>query len=298
MKRWLKLSIVTEPVLVESIADFLIGIVDAGVEIGVDEHIYLKTINAFVEKENPSQDELERIIRLVADHTRELAEIFQVNPPELGWTVIEEEDWGKNWKKHFFPFAIAPGLVITPSWENYQAKGDEKVLVMDPGMAFGTGHHATTALVLQLLKEEIDQSSGDQTVLDVGTGTGILGIAAALLGAQKVLGIDNDPIAVMTAAENIEINNLSAVMEVSEVPPAQLTDTYSLVLANIIHDALIHMAADLHRVTMVGGKLILSGILQGEQAESLLAVYEDLGFSLKNSRNRDEWVALLLERFF
>ncbi|MBM9604028.1 50S ribosomal protein L11 methyltransferase [Desulfopila inferna] len=296
MKRWLKLSFITEPVLVDSIADFLIGIVGAGVEIGIDEDIYLKSLNAYVEKENPSQDELEEVLRLVADHTLELAEIFQVNPPELSWTIIEEEDWGKNWKKHFLPFAVTDGLVIAPSWENYQPKPGEEVLVMDPGMAFGTGHHATTALALQMLKEVMAQPNGPRSVLDVGTGTGILGMAAALLGAEKVLGIDNDPIAVAAAAENIEKNALGAVMAVRETPLAQLEEESSLVIANIVYDVLEWMSADLYRLTIKDGLVILSGILQERQAKSLIDVYEDLGFSLQKRKDRDEWAALLLKK--
>lgn len=292
MKRWIKLSLITEPVLVESIADFLVGIVGAGVEVGVDEDVYLKSLNAYVEKENPSGEELEKILQQVVDYTAELAEIFQVNPPEIGWTVIEEEDWGKNWKKHFSPFAVTEGIVIAPSWENYLPKRGEKVLVMDPGMAFGTGHHATTALTLQLMKEAMEQAEGPQRVLDVGTGTGILGMAASLLGAKEVMGIDNDPVAVAAAAENIEKNSLSAVMAAGSTPLAQLEGTYSLVVANIVHDALIGMAADLHRLTMDDGVLILSGILRERQADSLAAVYEKLGFDLQRKKELDEWAAL------
>jgi ribosomal protein L11 methyltransferase len=296
MKRWLKMTIVVDPVLVEAAADFLIGVIDAGVEVGVDEDIILKTLNVYVEKENPADDELGRITSQVESYLHQLAEIFQVDPPALEWDIFEEEDWGKNWKKHFAPFAITPHLVIVPTWEEYRAGEGEKVITMDPGMAFGTGHHATTALVVELLEKEILQVGGVPSVLDVGSGTGILGMAAALFGAAKVYAMDNDPVAVMAAMENCQRNALVGIMEVGDTPLEELDEQYSLVLANIIHDVLLDMATDLRRVTKIGGKLILSGILQGKQAASIISAFEENGCQLEEKIGRDEWTALLFRR--
>lgn len=296
MKRWLKMAIVVDPVLVEAATDFLIGVIDAGVEIGVDEDIILKKLNVYVEKENPSDDELRRIISQVESHLHHLAEIFNVDPPTLDWDIFEEEDWGKNWKKHFTPFAITPHLVIVPTWEEYCAGKGEKVLIMDPGMAFGTGHHATTALVVELLEKEVLQVGGLSSVLDVGSGTGILGMAAALFGASKVYAVDNDPVAVMAARENCQRNNLAGIMDVGDEPLENLHEQYSLVLANIIHDVLLDMATDLRRVTKIGGKLILSGILQEKQAATIIRAFAENGCRLEEKIDRDEWTALLLRR--
>ncbi len=121
--------------------------------------------------------------------------------------MIDEEDWGKNWKDHFKPFTIVPGLVIAPTWEEYQPAAGEAVITMDPGMAFGTGHHATTSLSLELIRRTLVENGG-QRLLDVGTGTGILGMAALLFGAKDVLGLDNDPEAVSAAEENVRRNSL------------------------------------------------------------------------------------------
>lgn len=296
MKKWLKITLVVEPILVESLADFLVGIIDAGVEFGVDEEVSLRTMNVYVEQENLSTEEMQTIVSRVDQHGRELADIFRVTVPQLNWEVIEEEDWGSNWKKHFIPFAVTANLVIAPTWENYNAIGDEKVVVMDPGMAFGTGHHATTALVVQFLEDEIQMGRKSPTVLDVGTGTGVLGMAAALFGAQKVYGIDNDPVAVTVAGENCQLNDLAHIMEVGAQPLAEVNAIYSIVVANIIHDVLIEMAADMRRVTEIGGKLILSGILDGEQTESAISFYEKNGFDLQKRRNLKEWTALLFKR--
>lgn len=296
MKRWLKMTIVVDPVLVEAVADFLIGVIGAGVEVGVDEDIILKTLNVYVEKENPEEKELERITSQVERHLHHLAEIFQVDSPTLDWDIFEEEDWGRNWKKHFAPFAITPHLVIVPTWEEYRAGQGEKIITMDPGMAFGTGHHATTALVVELLEKEILQAGGVPSVLDVGSGTGILGMAAALFGAAKVYATDNDPVAVMAAMENCRRNGLAGIMEVGDTPLEELDGQYSLVLANIIHDVLLDMATELRRVTEVGGKLILSGILQGKQADSITTVFEENGCRLEEKIDREEWTALLFRR--
>lgn len=296
MKRWLKMTIVVDPVLVEAVADFVIGVIDAGVEVGVDEDIILKTLNVYVEKENPEDKELERIIAQVEGHLHHLAEIFQVDAATLEWDIFEEEDWGRNWKKHFAPFAITPHLVIVPTWEEYGAGQGEKIITMDPGMAFGTGHHATTALVVELLEKEILQAGGAPSVLDVGSGTGILGMAAALFGAARVHATDNDPVAVMAAMENCQRNSLAGIMEVGDTPLAELDEQYSLVLANIIHDVLLDMATDLRRVTKIGGKLILSGILQGKQATTITTVFEENGCRLEEKIDREEWTALLFRR--
>lgn len=296
MKRWLQITLVVEPILVASIADFVVGVIGAGVEVEEIDAIRKKTVNVYVAKENLTPAEMDEIVTQVEKHTQELAEIFQVETPQLSRQVFGEEDWAGNWKKHFSPFAIVPGLVIAPTWEDYQARQNEKVLVMDPGMAFGTGHHATTALVVELLMEEMKDGTTDRCVLDVGTGTGVLGMTAALLGAERVYGIDNDPVAVMVAAGNVVQNTLSGLMDVSEVPLAEIKGHYSLVLANIVHDALVGMAADLHRVTSSGGSLILSGLLQGEQVESIRSCYEGIGFKFGQQRDRGEWAALLFKK--
>jgi ribosomal protein L11 methyltransferase len=296
MKQWLQITLVAEPILVDSIADFVVGMIGAGVEVEEIDAIRKKTVNVYVAKENLTPAEMDEIVMQVEKHIEELAEIFQVETPQLSRQVFGEEDWAGNWKKHFTPFAIVPGLVIAPTWEDYRARQNEKVLVMDPGMAFGTGHHATTALVVELLMEEMKDGTTHRCVLDVGTGTGVLGMTAALLGADRVYGIDNDPVAVTVAAGNIVQNNLSGLMDVSEEPLAEIKDQYSLVLANIVHDALIGMAADLHRVTSSGGSLILSGLLQGEQVESVRTCYEGIGFKFGQQRDRGEWAALLFKK--
>ncbi len=295
-KKWLKITIKGDPVLVEPISDFLIGIIGAGVETGaVDENSY-GTVNGYVEQIDPDQATIDTILDRVSSYLGELASLFSVPEPTCTSTLIVEEDWGRSWKEHFKPFAIVPGLVISPVWEEYRASPGELLIEMDPGMAFGTGHHATTSLSLGFIKEVLLLSGPGQRLLDVGTGTGILGMAAVLFGADEVLAIDNDPDAVAAAEENVVHNQLQESMRVSLAPLASLEGSFQVVAANIIHDVLVELSADLARVTADDGVLILSGILAGEQVESVVTLFTEAGFSLKKEEMTGEWAALMFAR--
>ena len=291
---WLKISAIVDPVLVEALSDFMMGITGAGVEVVVD--LPHTQINAFLEKRNPEEAETEAIVAQLVDYARELSEIFHVPVPEIRHSVIEDQDWGTVWKEHFKPFAIIPGLVVKPTWEEYRPGADEKVIEMDPGMAFGTGHHATTSLSLELLKGVLAEQAGDARVLDVGTGTGILGMAAVLFGADRVVGIDNDPDATAAASENAARNGLSEKMSVSLAPLAGLEGPFSVVVANIVYDVLLELADDLNRLTADGGRLILSGILTGLQSEAIIDHFSRRGFSLVRHLRKKEWSALLFAK--
>ena len=292
---WLKVTIHSDPVLVDALSDFLVGVTGAGVEIVVDDSLSSTKINAFLEKRNPDESEIRQTLEQISGYARELAEIFQVSVPAIESSVIEEEDWGTTWKEHFKPFAIIPGLVIKPTWEEYQAGMDEKVIEMDPGMAFGTGHHATTTLSLELLRAVLQDMTA-ASVLDVGTGTGILGMAATLFGADRAFGIDNDPEAIAAASENVRRNGLGEKMTVALTSLSALQGPFSIVVANIIHNVLLDLADDLDRLTARGGKLILSGLLTGEQTDTIIKHFSDKRLSLTTHLQKKEWSALLFEK--
>ncbi len=292
-QHWLKISITSTPVLTEAIEDFLVGITSAGVELAADQTAPEAIINAWFSTDKREQEEVNRILAQITSYLKEMAAIFSVPVPVMSHTFIADEDWSASWKEHFTPFAIIPGLIIAPTWEPYLPQGQEKVIVMDPGMAFGTGHHATTALSLQLLQEAMRERPA-ATVLDVGAGTGILGMAATLFGASQVMAIDNDPEAVRAARENCQRNGLHPRMTVDETPLASLPDPFAIVIANIIHDTLLELAPDLARLTIPHGQLILSGILAGPQVASIIGRFSALGFSLQRQTQQQEWGALLL----
>jgi ribosomal protein L11 methyltransferase len=204
-----------------------------------------------------------------------------------------EEDWGAGWKEHFHPFHVAPLLVIKPSWEPYEPQAGEAVIEMDPGMAFGTGLHASTRLALGFI-EDICAGAPPDCALDVGTGTGILAMAVALRGASLVIAIDSDPDAVAAARENVARNGLAGRVGVSGLDLAAINGKFDLVVANITADVLLPLAPRLAARLSPGGALVLAGLLSGGQAGEVRAAYEGLGLLCAAERGEGEWASLLL----
>lgn len=203
--------------------------------------------------------------------------------------ALESVDWAEHWKQHFVPMAFGRVWVV-PSWLEAPAEA-EHVLSIDPSSAFGTGLHATTALCL----ERIDALPSVDRLLDVGTGTGILALAALELGAATALGTDNDPEALRVAAENAEKNGLSDRLALSGDDVSVLTETFPLVVANILAGPLVDMAPALASRVAPGGRLLLSGIL-GTQAEEVAAAYVAAGLVEPEIVPREEWVRIELRK--
>lgn len=292
---WLKASITIDPILEEPVSDFLTGVMGAGVEQTVDTNGSALCLNVYFKDQSPDEQSCLNLQNKLSAHLTELADIFHVDPPQITWKTIQDQDWSSNWKVHFKPFAITPGLVIAPTWEHYTANAKEQVIIMDPGMAFGTGHHATTSLSLEFIRN-ILSTHKQIRILDVGTGTGILGMGAALSGAEHVLGIDNDPEAVRIATDNVLLNKLNCKMEVSGTPLQQIQEHFNLIVANIVHDVLITMTKDFNKLLKTEGSLVLSGLLHGEQEENILHLYQNNGFLFEDRAQQNEWVALHLRK--
>jgi len=293
---WLTATIVLKPILEEAVVDFLIGVMAGAVEQTVDDNNQNLTLNVYFEEKDQDKQLRARLQAKVENQLVELAAIFQVDAPEISWDLIANQDWSSNWKVHFKPFTITRGLTIVPTWEEYQPGENEQVITMDPGMAFGTGHHATTSMSLDFLRKVVTTSGGDISVLDVGCGTGILGMGAALFGAAKVLGIDNDPEAVRVAIENVALNAGAASMEVSQIPLQELKEPFDCIVANIIHDVLLTMKEDFYRLLLRNGDLILSGILHGKQEQNIIKQFEGAGFVFLAKEQQEEWAALHLRK--
>lgn len=209
--------------------------------------------------------------------------------------AVADDGWGEKWKEHFKPEKVTERIVVCPSWERYDPAPGERVIVMDPGQAFGTGSHETTRLCLALLEEALLSPSPPASVLDVGTGTGILAIAAALLGAGSVLGIDNDPLAVEAARENGERNGVERRFRASAEPLASLGGEYELVLANLIAETLVALKREIVARCAPGGLLVLSGIL-APKADWVASEFAECGASLAERRTDGQWAALLLRK--
>ena len=209
-------------------------------------------------------------------------------------TAVDPIDWAESWKAHFKPLRLSPRLVVVPSWERYQAATATCIIKVDPGSAFGTGQHATTALCARAL----DQRAAEHTlgtVLDFGCGTGILAIAADLLGADALTLIDNDPLAVDVATENLSSQGMASpyTLACAERPPDGAT--YDTVIANILAPVLIEHARALAANVADDGCLLLSGLLT-RQIDEVLAAYAPHGLTQRRLSCEGEWALLWLER--
>lgn len=290
---WLKISLHCPLMLIEPVTDLLGVLSGAGVEQSPDNGEGC-TVSAYFAVNVGDAAEEQSILTRVRQQMEEVFSLCNLQVGELTLTRIDDQDWATSWKQFFTPFEIIPGLVIKPSWEHFQPGPAQQIIEMDPGMAFGTGQHASTALALDLISQSCRQQT-EPTVLDIGTGTGILAIASVLFGGQQVLAIDNDPDAVQAARENVVGNGLADRIEVNAAPLETVTGRYQLVAANIVHDVLIAMAPEIKRLAAANGQVVLAGILRGEQEENILHCYRKLGFRPMDSRYREEWAALLLQ---
>ncbi len=209
-------------------------------------------------------------------------------PFQADTDTVDPKDFENNWKKYFKSTEIGRRLCICPSWEQYNNKENRKVLKIDPGAAFGTGTHATTAMCLALLDQFI---TPNQTVLDIGCGSGILSIAAVLLGAERATGIDIDPVAVKVARENAALNGLSEKTEflVGNLNE-KITGRYSVVCANIVADVIMALAPDVPGLLAPGGRFLCSGIIDS-RAEEVRAALLRAGLQITNTVTESNWVA-------
>ena len=206
---------------------------------------------------------------------------------------VRDEDWSEVWKKFYKPFKAGKNLVVKPTWETYEPQEGDRIIEIDPGMAFGSGTHETTGMCLELLEETLQ---GGETVIDVGTGSGILAIGAAMLGAKDILAIDIDPTAVKVAQENIEHNGLADRITAIEGNLLDKTDmTCDLCVANIIADVICFFAKPLTNHIVPGGKFICSGIIK-EREQDVVNALNDAQYEIIEIRRKGEWVAILSRR--
>lgn len=206
----------------------------------------------------------------------------------------DEEDYQNSWKKYLFPEKVSEKFVVKPTWREYTPEADELIIELDPGRAFGTGSHPTTSLCLKLMEENI--SEGD-SVIDVGTGSGILMIAADRLGASEIYGTDIDELAVESAKENLELNKISE--EKAKVYKGDLISVvenkkFDVVVANILADVLLILLHDISKVVKPNGKIIFSGIIE-DKCELLKREVESLGFTVEEIKADKEWRAMLIK---
>jgi ribosomal protein L11 methyltransferase len=213
---------------------------------------------------------------------------------ELTWSDLELQDWNACFKSEWKSFSLLPGVVIVPSWEKAPTTQSDLILHLDPGMAFGTGIHETTRLCAMALQEEL-KSKKPTSLLDVGTGTGILAILGLKLGIPRAVATDIDPLALDAANENAEKNGVAPQLTLRNTRPSATGERHPLVIANILAQPLIDMARDLADAVATGGLLFLSGILK-TQEESVKDAYVRAGFQFRKTTSLGEWIRIDLTK--
>ncbi|MDO4549365.1 MAG: 50S ribosomal protein L11 methyltransferase, partial [Clostridia bacterium] len=201
---------------------------------------------------------------------------------------VDDKDWAEGWKEQFSPIRLGNTFVVTPSWCSVEEKTGDRIIKIDPGMAFGTGAHETTAMCVEMVERYV--KSGN-TMIDIGTGSAILAIAASMVGAKSVLAIDIDPLAVKTARDNVTFNGIENVRVVKGDLLKNIDEKANVITANIIADVIIKIAAPVKKHVLPGGYFICSGI-PFARSNAVIAALEKAGYLIQELKHMGEWVAI------
>jgi len=302
---WLELTVKVHPDAVESVSELMSRyssegvVIEEPIELIEDGQAYRVregepvTVHAYVPMDGTEEEARQRISEGLW-HFASIGAHFVGN---LETKSVNEEDWANAWKEHFHVTQIGKRIIIRPSWREYTPKDEEVVITLDPGMAFGTGLHPTTRLCL----EQVEQyTRPGMRVLDVGTGSGILALAAAKLGAEHVYAIDNSSVAVESATENAALNGQSEHIEVvlgtlDNETAQRMEGQYDLVLANIIAHIIGSIAPQLAQVLAPDGLLVASGIIEARRQDAEAPLLE-AGLELVEQRMIEDWMVLVLRK--
>lgn len=287
---WLEISVEVEAEAAEAVAEVLSRYVEQGVaiEAGPDGwHAGPVVVRAYL----PDDDEMWGKKRKIQEGLWHLGQITSI--PEPAFRSVAEEDWTEAWKKRLRVLRIGDRIVIQPSWLEYAPEPKDIVIRLDPGMAFGTGLHPTTQMCLHALEGLVRPG---MDVLDVGTGSGILAIAAAKLGAKRVLAVDNDPQAVKVARSNVVGNNAHEIVQVKRGPLSDVERSYDVVVVNILARVIVELLEEgLSERLGIDGIFIAAGITE-DKAHEVTAAFEEKGLKLLDQLRQDDWVSLLAKR--
>lgn len=243
----------------------------------------------------PENDMVGEKVEFIRKQLDMFRQYLDVGPGGITLRPVRDEEWAESWKKYYKTQRVGRRLVVVPSWEHPDDNdnADSLVVYLDPGMAFGTGTHPTTRRCLQTIEDHI---RGGEFVYDVGTGSGILSIAAAKLGAGRVVAIDLDPVAVRIARENVSLNHVENIVTVREGDLLSVcSEPAQLILANIIADAVIMLADSVPERLAPGGLFVAGGIIDDRRDETLRAIV-DAGLRIREIHQDGEWVSVLAMR--
>ena len=292
-KTWVELIVEIPPSLGETVSSFLIERGSPGV---IQEEV-----------PGPAHRKKERIIayfpngRNFAKKGREiqsfLTSVSKLHPGSFTFhhRVIQEEKWAENWKDNFKPLRITPRIVVKPPWEEYTRQRSDLVIEIDPGMAFGTGTHPSTQMCVQALEETVRSFPRFSSMLDVGTGSGILSIAARKLGMGHVWAVDIDPVAIDNARKNALANNIHRGLAFRVGSLNGLRRKFDIIVANLLPQELLGIVPLLPKRMSSGAILIVSGLLRGQKKE-ILSAFSEHGLEILRSLGSKGWACLVLRQ--
>jgi ribosomal protein L11 methyltransferase len=302
--KWVHFKLYTQPELAEALSNYLTemgaqGVFEEFLQTGVSdvpepEPQDERVLNAYF----PSGTEDEKHISDLQSYINSLTDLFpELKKPTFNTEVIIDPQWGEVWKRFFKPLRITKNIIVKPSWERYSATGRETVIEIDPGMAFGTGQHPSTSMCLEAMEEILlkDRTFQKWRVLDVGTGTGILGISAAKLGASSVMCVDIDDQAVEIAHKNVAVNHVGDRVVIVNSDVAKIKGTFELIVANLTAETLIKIKSHLVKMMEKGGYLVISGIFEKNRQDVEKAFTRDDLISHKVIADK-EWVCYVYKK--
>jgi len=284
---WLEIAIDIDPVAHEALSAFLFGLGCQGL---VSEDFTGHTLKAYWPfRENP-----ENLRNRINGFLTELEGIFsEVHSSKLRLRNLQDQDWGHNWRRFFHPDRVTPNLKVFPAWEPIPKSTKGEVLRIDPGPAFGTGQHPTTRMCLRAMEKA--PLAGSWSMLDVGTGSGILALYGARLRASRILAIDTDPEALRWARRNLSLNVQSAVIELSSGLLESLDESFDMIVANLILGTIVDLLPYFPPVMKQDGILILSGILR-EQVTRVETLLPQHGLKTVEVLYEKEWACMLVKK--
>lgn len=284
---WLQVSIKTPPAAQDIISNFLIESGSPGVVVKRGE------VLAFFARPIKTST-LKKDIQRFISGTKQIYP--GITRRSIRWKVVKERNWNTSWRRFIKSQKVGKSFWIGPPWIAPPHLAERKAIIIEPGMAFGTGTHATTRGCLELLEQVIPSSaSGRVTALDVGTGSGILAIALAKLGVGRVWAIDNDPVALKTAKVNVRRNHVQKAVKVIASDVEKMKGTFNIVVANLTAETLSALSATLRRKVAAKGSLVVSGILR-PKAKETLSCFASRDLALKGEKRGGSWVTLLLRK--
>jgi ribosomal protein L11 methyltransferase len=302
-EKWLKIEITASTELMDALGNFLEetgarGVFQENLESRFPDDLpeaqAFETIKAFF----PQDARSEKRIAAIQKYLGSLSEIFSDLPaPSLKTEIISDPDWGEQWKKYFKPIRVSNNIIVKPTWERYAPSSRDIVIEIDPGMAFGTGQHESTRMCIEALEDIImkDRSVQNWKVLDVGCGTGILGITAAKLGAQDVICVDIDKKATEIAGENAAINLVSDRVHIISKDAMAINESRNLIIANLTSKLLLKLRQHFTQLLEPEGYMIISGIIE-QDAKEIEENFSVAPLILSRVIKEKEWVCYILKK--